>query len=199
MPDVLVLYASTHGQTERIALRLCEQLSAEGITPLAVSAEGRVDRRPADFDGVIVGASVHAGHHQSEVVEWARAHAATLNAMPSAFFSVSLSAAEDTDEAKQANRGYIDEFSDATGWYPGSSAAFAGALQYLEYGFMTRLLMRLMMKRGHHPTDTSRDYEYTDWNAVDAFAHAFVAPLARKGAGNYRSGSVANADGGSGP
>lgn len=51
--------------------------------------------------------------------------------------------------------------------------SFAGALQYREYNFPTRTLMRLLMRRGGHPTDTSRDYEYTDWVAVDRFADDF--------------------------
>jgi len=39
--------------------------------------------------------------------------------------------------------------------------------------------MRLLMARGHHPTDTSRDYEYTDWEAVDRFAAQCAGALAR--------------------
>ena len=30
--------------------------------------------------------------------------------------------------------------------------------------------MRLMMKRGGHPTDTSQDYDYTDWDSLAGFA-----------------------------
>ena len=35
------------------------------------------------------------------------------------------------------------------------------------------------MHRGGHPTDISRDYDYTDWDAVDAFAHDCAALAAR--------------------
>jgi menaquinone-dependent protoporphyrinogen IX oxidase len=45
---------------------------------------------------------------------------------------------------------------------------FAGALQYREDDFPTRLLMR----RGGHPTDASRDDDDTNW---DAFARAAAA------------------------
>lgn len=40
---------------------------------------------------------------------------------------------------------------------------------------MTKLLMRLMMKRDHRPTDTSHDYEYTDWEQVEGFARTCAA------------------------
>ena len=45
---------------------------------------------------------------------------------------------------------------------------------------MTRLLMRMLMRRGDHPTDVTRDYDYTDWEAVEAFTRRFAAMVAGK-------------------
>jgi menaquinone-dependent protoporphyrinogen oxidase len=98
--------------------------------------------------------------------------------MPSAFFSVSLTAAEGTDEARATTARLIDEFADATGWQPRLARSFAGALQYREYRLFTRFTMKLMMGRGGHPTDTSRDYDYTDWDAVAAFGAEVAALVA---------------------
>jgi menaquinone-dependent protoporphyrinogen IX oxidase len=47
------------------------------------------------------------------------------------------------------------------------------------YNVFTRRLMRLLMKRMGHPTDTSHDYDYTDWDAVDRIGHE-LAQLARE-------------------
>jgi menaquinone-dependent protoporphyrinogen oxidase len=179
MPTALIVYASTHGQTAKIAARLGEALRAQGLeTRVAeVGEAGSLD--PAAYDLAIVGASIHGGHHQREIVAWAKRHQVSLGAMPSAFFSVCLTVAEDTEESREATRGYLDDFADATGWTPTQATTFAGALLYREYDFMTRLVMRLLMARGHHPTDTSRDYEYTDWEAVDRFAAQCAGALAR--------------------
>ena len=181
MPTVLLLHASTHGHTARIAARIADALEADGVTVDARRAapEGVDDPSPHDYDAVIVGASIHAGHHQKEIVEWARRHHTTLALRPGAFFTVCLSAADDTDEARAATRRYLDEFVEATGWTPTRAATFAGALQYREYDFATRLLVRLLMHKGGHPTDTSRDYDFTDWDAVERFAHQCAALLAR--------------------
>ena len=35
------------------------------------------------------------------------------------------------------------------------------------------------MRRGGHPTDTSHDYDYTDWEAVERFGREFAALVAR--------------------
>ena len=164
MTRVLVLYASTHGHTGKIAERIAKAIGPE--------AELRsIDAAPAplDYDVVIVGASVHAGHHQKAVRKWLHEHAAALNRIPSAFFSVCLTAADDTDEARADAQRYIDETLAETGWEPRLAQSFAGALQYREYDFFTRLLIKLMMKHGGHPTDTSHDHDFTDWDAVERF------------------------------
>jgi menaquinone-dependent protoporphyrinogen oxidase len=169
MTRVLVVYASTHGHTGRIAARI-----ADTIGPAAelhdIHDAGRL--APWDYDAVVVGASIHAGHHQHEVLDWLRARSGALNAMPSAFFSVCLTAADDTEEATAVSQRYIDETLAATAWSPSLARTFAGALQYREYDVFTRLLMKLMMKRGGHPTDTGRDHDFTDWDAVEAFGRA---------------------------
>ena len=62
----------------------------------------------------------------------------------------------------------------------------AGALQYQEYDFVTRLVMRLIASRhgtyagtggDHDFTDTKHDHEFTDWEALDRFASAFASTL----------------------
>ncbi len=169
MPNLLVVYASTHGHTAKIAGRVADVLRADGatVTLEPVSA----DPAPDDYDAVVAGASIHAGHHQREIVRWARGNRARLRAVPSAFFTVCLTAADDTEESREATRGYLDGFVESTGWTPDRSTTFAGALQYREYDFHTRLLVRVMMAATHRPTDTHQDYDYTDWTAVEAFAH----------------------------
>ena len=177
MPSILLLHASTHGHTARIARRIADVVEADGIR-VDLRRAGDDDPVPHDYDAVIVGASIHAGKHQKEVVEWAARHHTTLALHPSAFFSVCLTAADDTEESHAATRRYHDEFVEATGWTPRRAVTFAGALQYREYDFATRLVIRLMMRKGGHPTDTSRDHDFTDWDAVEDFARACAGDLA---------------------
>ncbi len=165
MTRVLVLYASTHGHTGKIAERI-----AAAIGPAAeLRSIDAVPGLALDYDAVIVGASVHAGHHQKAVRKWIHGHAAALNGMPSAFFSVCLSAADDSDEARADAQRYIDETLTEAGWTPRLVQSFAGALQYREYDVFTRMLIKLMMRHSGHPTDTSHDHDFTDWDAVERF------------------------------
>jgi menaquinone-dependent protoporphyrinogen oxidase len=174
MSHVLIVYASTHGHTEKIVRRISQTLRARHIS-CEVEEAGDAGPVPAGCDAVIVGGSIHVGHHQKELVRWAKENVELLNGTPAAFFSVCLTAADDTEESRDATAAYIEEFLSETGWPAKVRASFAGALQYREYDFATRLLMRLLMKHRDHPTDTSRDYDYTDWDAVDAFAERCAA------------------------
>lgn len=178
MPRILVLYASTHGHTAKIAARIAATLEEDGATvDLRQLQAHAVEPAPPDYDAVILGASIHAGHHQRALVKWAERHRTALGSTPSAFFTVCLTAADDTEEARVTTRGYLDDFVEHTGWTPGHTATFAGAVQYREYDVATRVLMRLLMRRMHHPTDASQDYDYTDWDAVERWAQELAATL----------------------
>ena len=179
MSKILIAFASTHGQTAKIATRIAAVLRAGGHAVDVHDDVAASNPSPIGYDVVIAGASIHAGHHQEDVVRWARGHGPSLSMTPSAFFSVCLTAAEDTEEARATAHDYLDDFEERTGWTPRLRTTFAGALLYREYHFVTRLVMRVLMKRGGRPTDTRRDYDYTDWDAVEAFAHACAALPAR--------------------
>lgn len=177
---ILVVYATTHGHTEKIAGRIAEAMRAEGADVELTELAGAGVPGPQRCDMVVVAASVHAGHHQHELVDWAKANRRALAEQRSAFISVSLQAAEDSDEARDATQEHIDRFVEDTGWQPSHSVAVAGALQYQEYDLFTRLLMRLLMRRGGHPTDTSHDYDYTDWDALDRLGRELAEMADRK-------------------
>jgi hypothetical protein len=78
------------------------------------------------------------GKHDKHVVEFVQKNLDTLARLPSAFFSVSLAARGDTQEAE----GYVDQFEAETGWRPDQVAMFGGALLYTHYGFIKRHMMK---------------------------------------------------------
>ena len=176
--NVLLAYASTHGHTAKIASRIADAVGADAGTTIDVRRLGKAEAPdPGSYHGVIVGASIHAGRFQREIVDWARRHHTTLTTRPSAFFSVCLTVADDTEESRRATREYIDKFVEQTGWTPGTTTTFAGAVQYLEYDLATRLLVRLLMHRHDRPTDVTQDFDCTDWDAVERFGREWAARL----------------------
>ncbi len=183
MPRILILYATIEGQTGRIAERIARLLRDGGHAVETQPAEaGESFLVPEHYDGVIVGASIHYGHHPAYLHALVERHRKALEVKPNAFFSVSLSAGGRRPKPAAARR-YIDKFLRKTGWRPGQAASFAGALQFSKYGAFKRLLMIVFVGLGGGDTDTSRDYEYTDWDAVDRFAREFERRLGDGAAG----------------
>lgn len=178
-PRVLILYATTEGQTARIVEHITLALRQKGH---AVTAHGTGQAGgmpdPQDYDAVIVGAPIHYGHHPAHLRDLLRRHRQVLDTRPSAFFSVSLSGGGPGARPAAARR-YVDKFLRQVGWQPPQTATFGGALQFSKYGRLKRWMMVAIVGLAGGDTDTSRDYEYTDWAAVEGFSEAFAQRLDR--------------------
>ena len=176
MVRCLVLYGTTDGHTAKIARFLAGELAALGARVNVVEA-GTDDPDPADYDGIVVAASLHGGRYQRSVVHWARAHAARLASMPTAFLSVCLGILQRDLKVQQDLIAIVDRFKAQTRWNPRRVKLVAGALLYTRYGWLKRMLMRAMSKKAGGATDVSRDHEYTDWMDLREFAEGFYAGL----------------------
>lgn len=190
MSRILVIYGTTEGQTGKIARFLGDALRAEGVAADVVDA--RTSRpTPGDYDAVIVAASVHASGYQHSVRRWVRENAAALNEKPGAFVSVCLGVLQPDPKVQQELAAIIGRFLDATHWRPMVTKNVAGALMYSRYGWIKRWIMVRIVRKAGGDTDTSRDYEYTNWDDVRAFAGEFVRLVrARSDASTRDSASV---------
>jgi len=174
MSRVLILYGTTDGHTRKIAAALREALRDEGLHAFVTDAKyGASTVVPEDYDGVIVAASLHAGGFQKPVVRWARTHAAQLNRMPTAFLAVCLAILEQRAETRRELDAIIGRFQRSTGWRPALIKPVAGALLYTRYNWLKRWIMRRIVAKAGGDTDATRDFEYTDWDDLRAFARTF--------------------------
>ena len=165
---ILVGYATTEGQTRKIARFVADHLAGGGhaveLLPLS-DAEGLQLGR---FDRAVLAGSVHGGQYQSDLIDFARDAASGLAAMPTLFLSVSLSAAGEDPEDWEGLRACVDRFTRETGWTPDRIAHVAGAFRFTEYDFFRAWAMRWIAREKGEDVDTSGDTEYTDWAALAA-------------------------------
>lgn len=166
MARVLILYSTSEGHTGRIAARIATALRQQGISAEMHKVHNALPALDG-YDGIIVGASVHYGHHPARLRRLLRAQRSALCARAGAFFSVCLSGKDH----------YREKFLRQCGWAPAHQATFTGALRYSKYGPFKRLVVMGFALVGGHDTDASRDYDYTNWQAVDSFATAFAQQL----------------------
>ena len=179
-PRFLVLYGTTDGQTTKVAAAIGEALCAAGVTAEIANAAGLWDPDPEDFAGVIVAASVHAGGYQRAVARWVTSHAVALGQRPAVFVSVCLGVLEHKPTVDQELRRIMERFFTQTGWHPAETKMVAGALKYRQYNWLKRWIMKRIVAKAHGNTDTSRDYEYTDWKDLQAFTQRWVSGVVVK-------------------
>ena len=173
MARILIVYGTTDGHTARITQALREACTAAGAA-VDVAVGQRTALAPVGYDGVIVAASVHAGGYQAGVRDWVRQYHQALAAMPTAFVSVCLGVLQKDPKVDHDLEAMRERFFTATSWRPTVTRVVAGALLYRQYGWLTRMLMRRIAAKAGGDTDTSRDYEYTDWVDLARFGRTFA-------------------------
>ncbi|HEX9106900.1 MAG TPA: flavodoxin domain-containing protein [Longimicrobiales bacterium] len=180
MARIFIVWSSTEGQTRRIVQKMEQEIRKAGHQLETINA----DDPPRGWifskaDAVLVAASVHKGHYTEGLRGVLGKQSARFQALPTAFMSVSLSAAR--PETEQEAEGYIASLLQETGFKPALTVSIAGALRYPEYSFFKRRMMKSIAGKGGLPTDTSVVHEFTDWERVRTFTHDLIE-LAEAGA-----------------
>lgn len=164
----LMLYLTTDGQTKQIAEKIAEQFSTP-VELVALRDQAVVSRlNLADFDQIIIGASIRYGHFDKLLYDFVERHFELLNRKKSAFFSVNLTARKANRKTVETNT-YTRKFLAKVKWKPSEVEVIAGALRYPRYTFFDRVMIQFIMKITKGETDASREYEYTDWQQVAEF------------------------------
>jgi len=173
--NCLIVYGTTEGQTRKIVTFVRDRLARAGHeVTLADAADGPPDLDRRRYDRVIVAASLHVGRYQAAVEDWVRRNATALADSGAAFVSVSLAAAGTDEDDVRGLAQCLDEFKRHTGWAPAVVHHAAGAFRYTQYDFFKKWALKYIAWRKGAPTDTSQDYELTDWAALERFADAVV-------------------------
>jgi menaquinone-dependent protoporphyrinogen oxidase len=175
---VLIPFATTEGQTHKIAERIALHVRERGHEANVYDTASLISDPGIDlFDAVIVAASVHEEHHQESAIDFATAHRDQLARRSSAFVSVSLSAATACGrvEAQQ----YVDRFIAATGWAPTKTLLLGGALRWSECDYFQRQVLKHVLLKGAITPDENVNYEFTDWTALESFIDDFLADCLR--------------------
>jgi menaquinone-dependent protoporphyrinogen oxidase len=174
---ILMLYHGVYGQSRKISEFIKVELTAGGHTAVVRPlVDGAADG--ADFDAIVIGASIRHGKHNPLVMDFVRARLALLESRPSVFFSVSLVARKPHKNTPETNP-YVRAFLAKSPWKPKLVGVFGGVLDYQRYGPFDRHVIRLIMKINGGPTDLRTSTEFTNWDEVRRFAGRisdFAAP-----------------------
>jgi menaquinone-dependent protoporphyrinogen oxidase len=174
---LLVAYATTDGQTRKIARFASDRLAGQGHSVELLNVEDAEGLDLARFDAAILAGSLHAGGYQKALARFARDASAALAAMPTLFLAVSLSAAGNDPDDWKGLRLCLEEFQEDTGWTPGRIEHVAGAFRFSEYDFFRGWAMRRIADQKGETVEPGKDKEYTDWAALILLLDGWSAGL----------------------
>lgn len=170
MKSVLVVYMSRQGHTARVARRLCESIAKAGgkATMMDVREATHEGVDWGRYDVVALGAPVLYGTYDKSFLDFVAAHKAELDRKPNSFFNVSV-VARTPEKATPAGNRYMQKFLEISPWKPRDLKVIAGKVDYPSWPWHERVMIQMIMKMTHGPTDPATVIDYTDWDDVRAY------------------------------
>ncbi|AAU36783.1 menaquinone-dependent protoporphyrinogen IX dehydrogenase [[Mannheimia] succiniciproducens] len=161
----IILYSTHDGQTKKIAEYLAQNLD-KGAKVVNLT---ELTQNLADFDRIIIGASIRYGRFDKNLYKFIEKHTALLQTKLGYFYGVNLTARKAGKDTPETNV-YVRKFLAKIHWKPTDSAVFAGALFYPRYKWIDRIMIQFIMKITGGETDPTKEIEFTNWESVKNFA-----------------------------
>ena len=165
MKKILLTYSTVDGHTKTICEKILSYSETSQVDILPIDSSINIK----DYDTVVIGASIRYGKYREEIFEFIKENEELLNSKENAFFSVNVVARKENKNKPETNP-YLIKFLNKISWQPKILDVFAGKIDYPKYKFLDKYAIKFIMWITKGPTDTSKVYEFTDWNRVKSFA-----------------------------
>ena len=165
MKKILLTYSTVDGHTKTICEKILSYSKTSQVDILPIDSSINIK----DYDTVVIGASIRYGKYREEIFKFIKENEELLNSKDNAFFSVNVVARKENKNKPETNP-YLIKFLNKISWQPKILDVFAGKIDYPKYKFLDKYAIKFIMWITKGPTDTSKVYEFTDWNRVKSFA-----------------------------
>jgi len=165
MKKILLTYSTVDGHTKTICEKILSYSETSQVDILPIDSSINIK----DYDTVVIGASIRYGKYREEIFKFIKENEELLNSKDNAFFSVNVVARKENKNKPETNP-YLIKFLNKISWQPKILDVFAGKIDYPKYKFLDKYAIKFIMWITKGPTDTSKVYEFTDWNRVKSFA-----------------------------
>ncbi|WP_051279678.1 menaquinone-dependent protoporphyrinogen IX dehydrogenase [Chitinilyticum aquatile] len=167
MSRVLVLLATRHGHTRRIA----DFILAQSPVPPECEWHDLLAGVPQPslplvaYERILIVASVRYGHFPPALTAFVRQYRAQLATLDVALVGVNLVARKPGKDTPSGNP-YLRKLLVTLDWQPARCIAVAGALAMPAYPRWQQLILQLIMRLTGSPVTRATVRDYTDWEAL---------------------------------
>ena len=160
----IFIYSTSNGQS----LKICNALN-QNKESLIIDIDKIQKVKLDEFDQIIIGASVKYGDHNKKIYDFIKNNKILLETKKTGFFSVNATARK-SEKNKPETNPYVIKFLKKTNWTPDNIGVFAGKIDFPNYNFLEKYIIKVIMWITNGPTDTSKTFEFTDWEDVKKFS-----------------------------
>ena len=160
----IFIYSTSNGQS----LKICNALN-QNKESLIIDIDKIKTVKLDEFDQIIIGASVKYGDHNKKIYDFIKNNKILLETKKTGFFSVNATARK-SEKNKPETNPYVIKFLKKTNWTPDNIGVFAGKIDFPNYNFLEKYIIKVIMWITNGPTDTSKTFEFTDWEDVKKFS-----------------------------
>ncbi len=160
---ILIAYASQCGSTGGVAEAIGEVLCQAGNTVDTKWVKNVKDLN--GYDAVIIGSPIQYDRWMPEAIEFVKANQKVLQQLPVAYFFTCMVLHKKNTKGDLAIRKYSNKLHALVPQVrPVSIGGFVGVLDYSKMGFISRLLMKVILfNKG------VKEGDYRDWDAIRAW------------------------------
>ena len=163
----IIIYSTTDGHTKKICDFINSNSNKNNFEVLSINHISDLDIEK--YELIVLGASIRYGKYSPLVFKFVKNYKKILIKKKNAFFSVNVVARKPEKNTAETNP-YVDKFLKISKWKPNKISVFAGKVDYPNYNFFDKYIIKFIMFITKGPTDTSQSYEFTDWSKVDDFS-----------------------------
>lgn len=178
MTNILILHSTVDGQTKKICQTIANQISKTIPDALVLqkSVAGCTLKDLQHSEVIVLGASIRYGKHRNTVYQFVEQYRDQLDTKVTCFFSVNL-VARKAEKNTATTNSYVIKFLEQTSWQPNEVDVFAGKLDYALYGFVDKLMIKLIMWITKGPIYSDKPIEFTDWQRVQDFTDKIISHI----------------------
>jgi menaquinone-dependent protoporphyrinogen oxidase len=173
--NALVAFGTRYGSTEKVANEIAAVLSSRGVNAEVLDLRSWKKVTVSSYQLIVIGSGIMAGSWSKGAQSFLEENRGILKGKRVALFACCGDVEFKKDQAPVWRNKYVIEVGARHGIEPISTALFGGVLDFEQYGFLVKAILKGTKKtieeRGF---DTSKPYDFRNWEEIREWAASLV-------------------------
>jgi len=172
----LVAFGTRYGSTKDVAEEIADVLRTEGYGADVLDLRNKV-KEVGGYDLIVVGSGIIAGSWSKDAQRFLGRKGAEMNTKRVAMFACCSDAFISPEKKDDSRKRYLTDVAQKHGLEPFSSELFGGVIDFDNYGFLVKALMkkvgvkRALEEKGEDPEGS---VDLRDWDTIRQWARSLA-------------------------